>query len=123
MFVRNIKDCMEITALDNCRLRELFNPLKDVLELNYSLAWARVEKGKATAPHRLSSSEVYYIIQGGGTMHISSEVRDVAAGEAVYIPPMAVQYIENTGDCELVFVCMVEPAWRKEEDERVKESK
>jgi mannose-6-phosphate isomerase-like protein (cupin superfamily) len=41
----------------------------------------------------------------------------VAAGQAVYIPPLAVQSIENTGDGDLKFLCLVDPAWRPEEEE------
>ena len=117
MFVRHLRDCEEITAGDNTRLRELFNPLKDPLELRYSLAVARVEPGGTTFLHRLETSEVYYILEGGGEMNIDGERRDVGAGDAVYIPPGAAQQITNTGDGELVFVCIVDPAWRAEDEE------
>ena len=46
-------------------------------------------------------------------MHIDAEVSHVAPGCAVYIPPHAVQYIENIGADELVFLCIVDPAWRR----------
>lgn len=117
MFVRNIEDREEIVAGDNTRLRELFNPLKDPLDLRYSLAVARVEPGGTTFLHRLRTSEVYYLLRGHGEMHIGDERRPVSEGDAVYIPPGATQQIENTGEGELEFVCIVDPAWRAEDEE------
>ena len=48
-------------------------------------------------------------------MHINDEVEEVGAYDTIYIPN-AVQYIENTGDEELEFICIVDPAWRAEDE-------
>ena len=117
MFVRRLEECTEIVAGDNTRLRELFNPVKDPLDLRYSLAVARVERGGTTFLHRLKTSEVYYLIEGSGEMMIDGECCQVGAGDAVYIPPGAAQQITNNGNGELVFVCIVDPAWRREDEE------
>jgi len=117
MFIRDLKDCTEFIAGDNTRLRELFNPLKDPLDLHYSLAHARLGPGLESTPHKLKTSEVYYIIEGAGEMRIDGEMRNVGPGQAIYIPPHAVQSIRNTGEAELVFICMVDPAWRPEDEE------
>jgi mannose-6-phosphate isomerase-like protein (cupin superfamily) len=37
-------------------------------------------------------------------------------GDTVYIPPNAKQCIENIGDQELVFICIVDPAWKQEDE-------
>ena len=116
MFIRDLSGCKEITAGDGTRLRELFNPLRDGLKLGYSLAHARVSPGQSTIPHRLGSSEVYYILEGEGVTNIDGESAAVHAGHALYIPPGAVQHIRNTGTRELVFLCMVDPAWRAEDE-------
>jgi mannose-6-phosphate isomerase-like protein (cupin superfamily) len=52
-------------------------------------------------------------------MHIDQESQKVGEGSAVYIPPNAVQHIENVGDEELEFLCIVDPAWRPEDEEIV----
>jgi len=122
MFVRKLKECSEFTAGDHSILRELFNPLKDKLELNYSLAYARVPTGKTCTKHRLKSSEVYYILQGKGIMFIDDKQKKIEKNDAIYSPPNAVQRISNTGKKELIILCMVEPAW-KPEDEEVFEEK
>jgi len=118
MLLRHLKDCEEFRAADACHLRELLHPAKANLQIRYSLAHARVMPGEATKPHILRTSEVYYIIAGRGVMHINDESRELCPGCAVYIPPNAKQYIENTGDSDLEFLCIVDPAWR-EEDEQI----
>jgi mannose-6-phosphate isomerase-like protein (cupin superfamily) len=49
-------------------------------------------------------------------MSIDSEVCRVEPGDAVYIPPNAIQFLHNNGDEPIVFVCLVDPAWRKEDE-------
>ncbi|MFC1587066.1 cupin domain-containing protein [Planctomycetota bacterium] len=117
MFVRDLDDCEEFTAGDNCFLRELFNPHRDNLELRYSLAHATVKPSEITYRHRLKNSEVYYILAGEGLMYIDAESRPVKPGQAVYIPPNSIQRIKNTGSSNLVFLCLVDPAWQPDDEE------
>lgn len=92
------------------------HPDKQPIELRYSLAHAVVPVGQTSVPHSLTTSEVYYILSGTGEMHIADEVQTVEPGDAVYIPPNARQFIRNSGPEPLVFICMVDPAWRKEDE-------
>ncbi|MEO1400687.1 MAG: cupin domain-containing protein, partial [Cyanobacteria bacterium J06635_1] len=118
MLIRKLMDCEEFVAGDDTLLRELLHPDKQPLELRYSLAHAIVPVGKTSTPHSLTTSEVYYILSGQGEMSIDDEKQLVESGDAVYIPPNAMQFIQNCGEEPLVFICIVDPAWR-EEDETV----
>ena len=118
MFVQKLNDCLEFVAGDGTLLRELFHPDKHPLDLRYSLAHAIVPVGQTSIPHALSMSEVYYILTGRGEMHINEETQTVESGSAIYIPPNARQFIHNSGDEPLIFICIVDPAWWKE-DERI----
>ena len=116
MFIRDLTKCQEFIAGDNTILKELFNPLKDKeLDLRYSLAHAIVKPGEITYPHQLKTSEVYYILQGEGLMYIDDETKDVSKGQAIYISPMAKQKIKNIGNDDLIFLCIVDPAWKAED--------
>jgi len=117
MFLKRLKDCPESIAGDGSILRELLNPEKADLQIRYSLAHAKVTAGRATKPHRLKASEVCYIVEGQGLMHIDKESFEVNSDCAVYIPPRSTQYIENMGNSDLIFLCIVDPAWRKEDEE------
>ncbi len=117
MFIKDLKDCDEFIAGDNTILRELLHPDKADLQLRYSLAHAVVKPGLSSYQHSLKTSEVYYILQGKGIMHIDDEAQDVFPGQAIYIPPHATQFITSTGEEDLVFLCIVDPAWRVEDEE------
>jgi mannose-6-phosphate isomerase-like protein (cupin superfamily) len=116
MLVQNLNACAEFVAGDGTLLRELLHPDKQPLELRYSLAHATVPVGQTSVLHSLKTSEVYYILSGTGEMHIDDETQRVEPGDAVYIPPKAKQYIHNSGTEPLVFICIVDPAWRKEDE-------
>jgi len=122
MLIKDLKKCEEIIAGDNSILKELLNPLKDKIITNYSLAHAKVKPGEITFAHRLKSSEVYYILEGKGEMHIDNEKEKVFTGQAIYIPPNSVQRIKNIGISDLVFLCIVDPAWKPEDEELVEPS-
>jgi len=116
MLVQKLNACTEFIAGDGTKLRELLHPDKQPLELRYSLAHAIVQVGQTSAAHSLKTSEVYYILSGTGEMHIDDETQSVEPGDAVYIPPKARQYIRNSGIEPLVFICIVDPAWQKEDE-------
>jgi mannose-6-phosphate isomerase-like protein (cupin superfamily) len=116
MDVRHLHDCAEFVAGDGSLLREFLHPDKEPLAIRYSLAHAIVPKGRRTVPHSLRSCEVYYILSGRGRMHIDRQTHDVGPDCTVYIRPGATQWIENTGTSDLKFLCIVDPAWRKEDE-------
>jgi mannose-6-phosphate isomerase-like protein (cupin superfamily) len=116
MLIQKLTACEEFIAGDGTRLRELLHPDKQPLELRYSLAHAIVPVGQTSIPHALKTSEVYYILNGIGEMSIDGETQPVEAGDAIYIPPNARQFIHNSGTEPLIFICIVDPAWQKEDE-------
>ena len=122
MLVRRLKKLKEIIAIDDTILREIINPLHDdgALTLGYSIAHAIIKPGNASLSHRIkTSSEIYYILKGSGRMFVDEEYEDVGPGDTIYVPPNAIQYVKNTGDADLVFLCIVYPSWRAEDEELV----
>lgn len=117
MLVKRLESCAEFIAGDNCNLREILHPHKESIAIRYSLAHARILPGKTTSPHRLKTAEVYYILDGTGIMFINNESAEVKAGDTIYIPPAERQHIKNIGAGTLTFLCIVDPAWRKEDEE------
>ncbi len=97
MLIKDLKKCEEFIAGDNTILRELLHPDKEVLNLRYSLAHAVVKPGETSYRHKLKTSEVYYILEGEGIMHIDNESAKVLPGQAVYILPNSLQCIKNIG--------------------------
>jgi mannose-6-phosphate isomerase-like protein (cupin superfamily) len=117
MIIRDLNVCEQIVAGDQTILRELLHPGKARLQIRYSLAHASVKLGQSSLPHKLKTSEVYYILEGEGMMFVDDETAEVRSGQAVYIPPNSTQHIKNTGTSDLKFLCIVDPAWRPQDEE------
>ena len=117
MLTKSLSACREILAGDKTVLRELLHPSRDPAAIGYSLAHAKLARGAASLPHRLKTSEVYYFVSGRGRMHVDGETTLVAGEQALYVPPGSVQHLENTGTDDLVFLCIVDPAWKAEDED------
>jgi mannose-6-phosphate isomerase-like protein (cupin superfamily) len=52
--------------------------------------------------------------------HIDGHSSPIESGMVVYVPPGAEQWVHNTGSSKLEFLCLVDPAW-KPEDEHIME--
>lgn len=117
MKIRRLSEAGEFSAADQTKLRELWNPRHDSgFSGRYSVAHATVLKGDSSTPHILKSHELYYILSGSGVMHIADESSSVGPGDAIEIPPGERQWIENIGDSELCFLCIVDPGWSAEDE-------
>jgi len=114
MLVKDVAEAQPVAAADMSQIRELLHPARDGADLGYSLAHARVRAGASTLPHALTHSEVYYVLDGRGVMHVGGESQRVRAGHAVCVPPGETQWIENTGAADLAFLCIVSPPWTPE---------
>ncbi len=115
MLIRDICSSPHERVIDRSILCELLHPdnIPEAAGLGCSIAHAIVPEGEATLPLILERSvELYYILEGAGEMHINGEQAPVRAGQIVYIPPGARQFIKNTGTGDLVFLCIVSPRWQ-----------
>ncbi len=117
MLIKDLQECELFIASDNSHLREILHPDKDDVQFRYSLAHAVIPPGETTLPHSLKTTELYYILEGEGLMHIGDEAAHVRPGQAIYIPPHSKQFIQNPGSRDLKFLCIVDPAWRREDEE------
>ena len=73
-----------------------------------SLAEEILPPGHAVTPHRHREiEEIYYIVEGRGMMTVGDEQREVAAGDAVYVPRGHRHTLANTGaePIKLLLVC------------------
>ena len=118
MRIRKLKDLAQIKAGDSTILKEILHPVRDYpFDGRYSLAHAKLGVGEGSDKHKLKTSEVYYILQGKGEMSVDDETAVVEVGDTIEIPPNAIQSIQNIGDIDLLFLCIVDPAWRVEDEE------
>jgi mannose-6-phosphate isomerase-like protein (cupin superfamily) len=93
---------------ERCYILELSNDPDDPA---VSIARARVTPGQTTRWHRvIDTDERYVIVSGQGRVEVGDDNQaSVGAGDIVRIPAGVPQRIANTGDEDLVFLCICTP--------------
>ena len=92
---------------ERCYITELIN---DPQWSEVSLARCRVEPGVTTQLHELSVHEVYVIEEGNGRMSVGNSAPfTIGPGDTVTISKHVPQRVQNTGDGDLVFLCVCTP--------------
>lgn len=103
----------EFYTEERCHINELLN--RDIDE-ECSVARARVEPGITTQLHALKdTAERYVILEGEGTVEIDGgDPSIVSPLDVVYIPRDVSQRITNTGNRDLIFLCVCTPRFKPE---------
>ena len=107
----------EFPTEEHCHIIEIFNQQQAAC----SIARSRVEPGVTTANHLLhGTAEWYYILQGQGEMMLNnSQAGTVGPGDVVHIPAGTPQCIRNTGQEDLIFLCICTPGFSSDAYEAV----
>ncbi len=97
----------EVYTRERCYISELLNSPSHP---EVSVARARVRPGVTTELHHLGVAEWYVIEQGFGMMQVGRNAPfPVGPGAIVAIPQHVLQRIRNTGDTDLIFLCICAP--------------
>lgn len=92
---------------ERCFILEQWNHASDV---DVSIARARVEPGVTTALHSLSVHERYVVIRGQGQMEVEGLApAPIESGDVVLVPAGNKQRVTNTGEEDLIFLCICTP--------------
>jgi len=115
----SIQKNSEITGIEGkegTKIKQYFHPHNTLNGIRFSMAHFTLMQGKSSLRHKLQSSEIYYILEGEGKLNVDDESFCVKKDDSVYVPPMSEQFIENTGGLDLKFLCIVDPAWKAEDE-------
>ena len=114
---KKMVDLPAFTAGDATTIREVLHPKNEALPITYSLAHASLEPGASSYPHLLENqNELYIFLSGSGKVFIGEESTEVAQGDITLVPAGQKQYVQNTGVEKLVFLCVVDPPWTKDDE-------
>ena len=116
MSLKKLPEVPEIEGSEGTKIRQIFHPHNTLSGIRYSVAHFSLDRGKKSQLHKIKSSEIYYILEGQGILYVDDDKIQVSKDDSVYIPPMSKQYIENVGNAKLKLLCIVDPAWRKEDE-------
>lgn len=121
MTILNRNDAPPFTTADGSQIRELLNPRISPLR-NQSLAEATLLPHQGTAAHfHPQAEEIYFILEGRGTIEIEGETRAISANDAIAIPNGLTHQIRNDGDGVLRFLCCCAPAYSHDDTVLVKD--
>ena len=116
MSLRKNSEIDSIQGNEGTTIKQYFHPHNTLNGINYSIAQFTLEPGKKSKLHKMKSSEIYYILEGSGKIRINEESFHVEKDDSVYVPPNSKQFIENSGSTNLRFLCIVEPAWKADDE-------
>jgi mannose-6-phosphate isomerase-like protein (cupin superfamily) len=115
MKIINLRSCQAFITKDGSQIRELLSHRNSSIR-KQSLAEATVPVGAITQRHfHPQTEEIYFILEGQGTMFVGSEAREVEPGDSIAIPPGAEHAIKNSGTEPLRFLCCCVPGYEHED--------
>jgi mannose-6-phosphate isomerase-like protein (cupin superfamily) len=115
MIVVNRQSAAVINTPHGSEIRPLVDRTTSQIE-QCSLAEEVLPPGAAVGRHHhLLTEEVYYILRGRGRMTVGSDVREVEAGDAVFIPRGFTHTLENTGEEPMTLLLVCGPAYSYED--------
>ena len=116
MSLRRDSEIDSIQGNEGTKIKQYFHPHNTLNGINYSVAQFTLESGKKSKLHKINSSEIYYILEGSGNITINEDTHQIKKDDSVYVPPNSKQFIENSGTADLKFLCIVEPAWKADDE-------
>jgi len=102
------------------RTQNLVGGASPIQATAFSMGMVTLEPNGGQVPwHNQEQEEVYVVIEGTGEMCVGTEVRELAEGQTVYIPPGQYHQLSNKGDTPLRMIYCYGPAgdvdhWKQE---------
>jgi len=113
VIVQNLSSQKPFTTKDGSGIRSILDRSNSPVE-NQSLAEASLPPGAATDRHyHKLSEELYFLLEGTGTMEINGETRKVGPGDGILIP--AGTWHQITATTALRFLCCCAPPYTHED--------
>ena len=113
--IRNQDNVEPYVTKDRSTIRELFHPDNSPVE-GFSVAEAFVGKGLETDAHvHRRSQEIYYLLEGAGTMRLGESSLKVKKGDAILIPPGTAHNIKADEGTDIRILCICSPPYAHED--------
>ena len=96
--LKEIQKIKSFSGYEGTQIRQIFTPDNTNNVIRYSIAHCTINPGKTSKPHIMKTSEVYYILEGKGIIHVNEEQKQVAKNDSIFVEPNSRQYLENIGE-------------------------
>jgi len=74
---------------------------------NFAMRCFEIEPGGYTPRHTHDWEHEVFVLSGEGIVFCEGEERKISPGYVVFIPPGDEHYFKNTGEKQLVFLCLI----------------
>jgi len=116
MLIKKNSEIESVQGNKGIEIKQYFHPHNTLNGISYSLAQFTLEPGKKSRNHKIKSSEIYYILEGEAILKIDMQSYQLGKDDSIYVPLMSEQCIKNIGSVDLRFLCIVDPAWKPEDE-------
>jgi mannose-6-phosphate isomerase-like protein (cupin superfamily) len=119
VYTNSLEDIQYFTRFKTVFLGNLLHPATSDRELgiDYSIAHVIIRPGGSIEAHMMRNPEAYYILAGEGILYIEDIPFELYEGRLVLIPENSKQQTVNTGEADLEFFAIDQPAWSQENEE------
>jgi len=113
MVIKNLENQFPFTTADGSTIRSILDATNAPVQ-NQSLAEASLALGQQTQRHyHKLSEEIYFILEGSGSIEINGIHHEVSVNDAILIPPHTWHQI--TASSQLRFLCCCSPVYAHED--------
>jgi len=116
MISKKIENLDSFHGEEGSEIKQIFDPQNTSSGIRFSLAHIIIAPGKSSKLHKMKSAEVYFILDGNGIIHVGEESQKIEKNQSIYISPSSNQCLENTGQSNLKVLCIVDPAWKQDDE-------
>lgn len=116
MISKKIESLDSFLGEEGSEIKQIFYPDNTSNCIRYSLAHTEIPPGKSSKPHKMKSAEVFFVLDGIGLIHVNKQTEKIEKNQSIFVPPQTIQYLENTGEHSLKILCIVDPAWKQEDE-------
>lgn len=121
VYTNDLESIEYFTRFDTISLGNVLHPemVDRDLGIDYSIAHVILKPGASLESHLMKNPEAHYVLAGEGILYIEDVPFELSEGKLVLVPANSRQHTENTGDVDLEFLAIDQPAWAQENEEMV----
>ena len=109
MHITNVNDIVGMEFPAGRRTRVLVGPEAPLEAERFVMGHVTVYPGGSVPLHSHPQEEVYYIVAGQGSIVVDQEIRNVQAGDCIYLSPGSSHMLKNTSTENMIMMFCYAP--------------
>lgn len=109
MEIINVADITGMEFPAGRRTRVMVGPGAKLEAANFVMGHVTIYPGGSVPIHSHEQEEVYFIVEGEGSIEVGGESRAVRSGDCIYIRPQLEHVLTNSGQADMVMMFCYSP--------------